>query len=293
MAEVVRPALGPLVRHLRGELERAGKPDAVLDARLIVEHYTGTTRTDAVLEPERPVMLPQYEAILAALERRLGGEPAYRIIGAREFYGLKLTLSRGTLEPRPDTEALVDLALPSVRRAVANTGACRILDLGTGTGAVALALIREEPHANALAADISDDALETASTNADINGLSAQFSARRSDWFETIPERFHVIVSNPPYIPSTEIASLEREVREHDPLAALDGGTDGLDAYRAIASGAASHLEADGAVFVEIGFGQEDDVTAIFKASGFDLIAQANDLAGRIRALAFAGHGCC
>lgn len=288
MAEAVRPALGPLVRHLRAELEAAGKPDAALDARLIVEHFTDTTRTDAVLDPDRQVGDSAYQEILAALARRLAGEPVHRIIGAREFYSLKLTLSPSTLEPRPDTEALVDLALPHVRRAAAKTGSCRILDLGTGTGAIALALVSQEQRASVVAVDISEDALETASRNADINGLSARFSARKSDWYETVAERFHVIVSNPPYIPSTEIASLEREVREHDPLAALDGGADGLDAYRKIAAGAFAHLEADGIVAVEIGFGQEVDVTAIFGAAGFDLVAEAEDLAGRTRALAFA-----
>ena len=288
MAETVRPALGPLVRHLRAELEAAGKPDAALDARLIVEHFTGTTRTDAVLDPDRQVDEVSSQKILGALTRRLAGEPVHRIIRAREFYSLKLTLSPGTLEPRPDTEALVDLALPLVRRAVAATGSCRILDLGTGTGAIALALVSEEQHANVVAVDISDDALETASRNANINGLSARFSARKSDWYETVSERFHVIVSNPPYIPSTDIASLDREVREHDPLAALDGGTDGLDAYRKIAFGAADHLEVHGIVAVEIGFGQEVDVTTIFGSAGLELIAQAEDLAGRTRALAFA-----
>lgn len=288
MAEAVRPALGPLVRHLRAELEAAGKPDAALDARLIVEHFTDTTRTDAVLDPDRQVGDSAYQEIVAALARRLAGEPVHRIIGAREFYSLKLTLSPSTLEPRPDTEALVDLALPHVRRAAAKTGSCRILDLGTGTGAIALALVSQEQRASVVAVDISEDALETASRNADINGLSARFSARKSDWYETVAERFHVIVSNPPYIPSTEIASLEREVREHDPLAALDGGADGLDAYRKIAAGAFAHLEADGIVAVEIGFGQEVDVTAIFGAAGFDLVAEAEDLAGRTRALAFA-----
>lgn len=288
MAEAVRPALGPLVRHLRAELEAAGKPDAALDARLIVEHFTDTTRTDAVLDPDRQVGDSAYQEILAALARRLAGEPVHRIIGAREFYSLKLTLSPSTLEPRPDTEALVDLALPHVRRAAAKTGSCRILDLGTGTGAIALALVSQEQRASVVAVDISEDALETASRNADINGLSARFSARKSDWYETVAERFHVIVSNPPYIPSTEIASLEREVREHDPLVALDGGADGLDAYRKIAAGAFAHLEADGILAVEIGFGQEVDVTAIFGAAGFDLVAEAEDLAGRTRALAFA-----
>lgn len=283
----VKPALGALVRHARNALEAAGKTDAALDARLIVEHFTETSRTDAVLDPKRAVTEAQHEAVLSALDRRLGGEPVYRIVGARAFYGLLLKLSPETLEPRPDTEALVDLALPHVRKAASDHGLCRILDLGTGTGAVALALLKEEPRAQAIATDISDDALETATANADINEIGERFSAKKSDWFADLSGKFHVIVSNPPYIPSKEIALLEREVRDHDPLAALDGGPDGLAPYRRIAAGAAPYLEQDGMIVLEIGQGQQDDVSAIFAIAGFQQCGQASDLGGVIRALAF------
>jgi release factor glutamine methyltransferase len=280
-------ALGPLLRHVRTSLEQAGKPEAALDARLLVEHFTGTNRTDAITDPQRPVPEQSVEAVLAALARRIAGEPVHRIIGARDFYGMQLTLSPDTLEPRPDTETLVDLALPLVRAAIDRHGACRILDLGTGTGAIALALLSQVPGARAVGADISEDALATAVINADMTGNTGRFQAVRSHWYSEIVGRFHIIVSNPPYIPSNDVLSLEREVRNHDPLAALDGGPDGLAAYRVIAAGAVQYLEEGGIAAVEIGHDQSDAVAGIFAAEGLRSAGSASDLAGVVRALAF------
>ena len=279
--------LGRLVRHLRDALERGGKPDAGLEARLIIEQATEASRTDLVVDTGRAVTAADAEQALSMLARRLAGEPVHRIFGAREFHGLRLALSPGTLEPRPDTETLVDLALPFVRAAADRHGKCLILDLGTGTGAVALALLAQEPRAVATATDISPDALATAAANADMFGMASRFRAVRSDWFDTVDGRFDVIVSNPPYIATKEIASLAREVRDHDPLAALDGGADGLDAYRAIAAGCSGHLAGDGVVAVEIGIGQAEAVEAIFAGCGLRIEARADDLGGVLRALAF------
>ena len=280
--------LGGLAAHARRVLQDAGKAEAVLDSRLIVEHATGATRTQLLLEPGQAVSADAVAAALAMLERRLAGEPVFRIIGQREFYGLTLSLSPGTLEPRPDTEALVDLALPFVRAAADAHGRCHILDLGAGAGAVALALVAAEPRADALAGDISADALVTAARNADMTGNATRMRTVLSDWYTAIEGRFHIIVSNPPYIASNEIEALAQEVRAHDPLAALDGGIDGLDAYRAIAEGAGAHLEAGGVVAVEIGIGQEAAVEAIFAGYGFRLLNRVKDLGGIWRALAFA-----
>lgn len=279
--------LGALVVHVRQTLTKAGLTEAALDARLLVEHFTDTSRTDAITDPQRPVPEEQVAAVLSALARRIGGEPVHRIIGARDFYGMRLTLSPGTLEPRPDTEALVDLALPFVRAAADRHGTCRILDLGTGTGAIALALLSQEPRSQAVGADISDDALATAAINADMTGNTGRFQAVRSHWYSEIEGRFHIIVSNPPYITSNDILSLEREVRDHDPLAALEGGPDGLAAYRVIAAGAAQYLEEGGIAAVEIGHDQSETVAAIFAAAGFRSAGSARDLADVVRALAF------
>ena len=280
-------ALGDLVRLARRALSDCDIDDPALEARLLVEHFTGTTRVQAISDPDHIVMSDDHAAVIDALRRRRAGEPVHRIIGWREFHGLRLRLSPGTLEPRPDTEALVDLAIPFARAMAERHAACRILDLGTGTGAIALALLAAVPQATALGIDISDDALATAASNADINGLKGRFDTRHSDWFSKVTERFHIIVSNPPYIPSVEIAGLQVEVRDHDPVAALDGGADGLDPYRGIAARAARFLVADGVVAVETGSSQKADVVRIFVEAGYRLEGSRSDLAGRDRALAF------
>ncbi|WP_406872639.1 peptide chain release factor N(5)-glutamine methyltransferase [Aminobacter sp. P9b] len=282
MAE--RP-LGELLRHARQRLADAGIADAAFDSRLLVEHFSGTTRTDAISSPDR--IVGQVAEIEAALDRRISGEPVHRILGYRDFYGMRLSLSAETLEPRPDTETLVDAVLPFVRETAARDGICRILDLGTGTGAIALALVTQEPRAVATGVDVSDDALATAAANAGQLGVLARFSAKKSDWFSEIDGRHHLIVSNPPYISSSEIEDLQNEVRNFDPRRALDGGPDGLEPYRTIASGAARHLEKDGLVGLEIGHDQRRDVTEIFEQAGYHLLAQHKDLGGNDRVLVF------
>lgn len=279
--------LGTLHRDARARLIAAAIPDAALDARLLVEAITATSRADLLSRPEIAISSEAAARLMATLERRAAGEPVHRILGARDFYGLRLALSPGTLEPRPDTEALVDLALDFARRTADASGACRILDLGTGTGAIPLALLSVEPRATALATDIDAGAIATATANAEALGLADRIRFALSDWFGSVDGQFDLIVSNPPYIPSSEIAALAREVRDHDPLRALDGGADGLWPYRAISEGAAGHLAPDGVLAVEIGAGQESDVVGIFAARGFHLSAKHRDLGGHERALAF------
>jgi release factor glutamine methyltransferase len=274
-------------RAARARLAAAGVEDAALDARLLVEYFSGTTRTDAITDPQRVVEADALAAIDAALARRVAGEPVHRILGFREFYGLRLALSAETLEPRPDTETLVDALAPLVRDIVARQGGCRILDLGTGTGAIALALLSVEALATATGADISAGALATAAENACSLGLSDRFSAVESDWFGNISGRYHVIASNPPYIRSGDIATLQKEVRAYDPLRALDGGEDGLEAYRIIAEQSSGRLEAGGIVAVEIGSTQRAEVVAVFGKAGFLLHEALADLAGNDRVLVF------
>lgn len=280
--------LGGMLRLARDELAAAGIADAALDARLLVEHFSGASRTDLIVAPERPLDAAAAGAVMAAVARRVRGEPVHRILGNREFHGLTLRLSPSTLEPRPDTETLVDAILPFVRKTVAAHGGCRILDLGTGTGAIALALLKEVPEATALGVDISAEALETAAGNAEAAGLSSRFATLRSDWFSNITGKFHGIVSNPPYISTKELEGLQPEVRLFDPVRALDGGIDGLDAYRVIAGGAALHLEDDGRIAVEIGHRQKEDVTELFLGAGYRLIEALSDFGGNDRALIFA-----
>jgi len=222
-----------------------------------------------------------------ALQDRLDGMPVHRILGSREFYGLTLGLSPATLEPRPDTETLVEAVLPLVRETVAAKGSCSIVDLGIGTGAIGLALVAECPQAQCLGIDVSAQAVATARENAETLGLGERYRAIEGDWLSDVDTRFDLIVSNPPYIPTADLACLSREVVEHDPVLALDGGPDGLVAYRVIAAQAGSRLEKSGYLALEIGIGQSQSVTALFTASGFDLLGIFADLGGVDRVLLF------
>lgn len=214
-------------------------------------------------------------------------EPVHRIIGYREFHGLKLSLNPQTLEPRDDTECLVETALKFVENHAAGL---RFLDLGTGTGAVALALLSELPATVAVATDISEDALKMASDNARANGFEDRFRPVLSDWFDSIDaecKKFDFIVSNPPYIASADMDDLQAEVRLFDPVMALDGGKDGLDAYRVILSESAACLQAGGFLALETGYNQQIPVTQIARNHGWKVLDCGHDMSGHERSLVF------
>ncbi|WP_192182532.1 peptide chain release factor N(5)-glutamine methyltransferase [Mesorhizobium amorphae] len=287
MADSLPETLGPLLRAARDRLAAAGVADPALDARLIVEHFSGTTRTQAIAEPQLVVEANAMAAIDTALNRRAAGEPVHRILGYREFYGLRFELSPDTLEPRPDTETLVEAVLPFVGATVVRQSECRILDLGTGTGAIALALLSAVPGAVATGVDLSEEALATARRNAQKLGFADRFETLQSDWFAKVSGRYHLIAANPPYIPSQDIGNLQDEVRDFDPHLALDGGADGLGPYRIIAAEAARFLEVQGRVAVEIGHTQRNEVTAMFVTAGYSLAGAFRDLGGNDRVLVF------
>ena len=271
-----------------GRLSRNGSPTPDLDATLLLEHATGLTALDRLIGPEKVLDHRQQQVFAAAIARRMNHEPVHRIMGWREFYGLPLTLNADTLVPRPDTETLVDLVVPFAREAVRRAGRCRVLDLGTGSGAIALAILHEAPKATAVGTDVSQSALDMAAQNAQTLDLSGRFEAVQSDWFSCVSGAFDLIVSNPPYIPSADIAHLDPDVRDHDPLAALDGGTDGLNAYGMIAAHAGPFLAPGGRLAVEIGQGQKAAVKGLFAAAGLEMVESARDLASIDRALMFA-----
>lgn len=282
------PSAKFLIVEARRRFEAAGLDDAAGDARVLVCGLLGLSPTALLLEGEKPVSPESVARVEAAVRRRLAREPVHRILGRREFYGLDLALSAGTLEPRPDTEILVDVILPHLKAMVMQGRKPKLVDLGTGTGAIALALLHECPEAEAVGIDISEDALKTAIDNAERNGLASRFATRAGPWFDKTAERFDIIVSNPPYIRSDVVKGLEPEVTKFDPMVALDGGPDGLDAYRAIAQSAASHLEDQGIIGLEIGFDQRDDVTQIFELEGFFLVEERRDYGDNDRILVFA-----
>jgi release factor glutamine methyltransferase len=265
----------------------AGLSDPAIEARILIGGLLGLSSTEVFTGSDRILTEEEVSRIEKAVARRLKREPVYRILGSREFHGMDLLISGETLEPRPDTEVLVESLLTYVRQIVAAKGAARLLDLGTGTGAIILALLKETSNTSGIGSDISRDALNTATQNARRLGLADRFDAVESHWFEAIGERFDIIMSNPPYIPTGVISALEPEVRDHDPLAALDGGPDGLDAYRAISAGAGDVLEKGGMIGVEIGFDQKDAVLTIFRDAGFNLAQARRDYGNNDRVLLF------
>lgn len=281
------PTLTEVLAAARRRLAGAGIRDAAGDARTLLMGLLDLTPTSFVTESGRSMDEAERRAVDAALDRRIAREPVHRILGRRAFSRLDLVLSPETLEPRPDTEILVDALAPYAEKIVGATGGCRILDLGTGTGAICLALLDLVPGATGVGADLSAGALETARRNADINGVADRFEAVESDWFAAVTGAFDIIVSNPPYIVRSVVGTLDDEVRLHDPILALDGGEDGLDAYRAIAAGAGAHLRENGLVAYEIGYDQKDEVTAIMREKGFSRIEAIKDLGGNDRALVF------
>ncbi|MBX3509209.1 MAG: peptide chain release factor N(5)-glutamine methyltransferase [Parvibaculum sp.] len=269
------------MRMLGVRLRAAGLSTPELDARLLVQGVTGASDIEMLREPGTR-MSDEEEARLAVFERRrLAGEPVSRILGMREFWGLPFAVTPATLDPRPDSETLVETALALLRE----TAEPRILDLGTGTGCLLLSLLHERADAQGTGIDISDEALAVAASNAARLDLSARVSFRRGNWTDGIGGRFDLVISNPPYIRRGDIEALEREVREHDPLLALDGGEDGLDAYRALAAAIPDVLTQTGHAVIELGEGQGEAVRAIFEPAGMAVLRIVPDLAGIPRAL--------
>ncbi|MBI0176605.1 peptide chain release factor N(5)-glutamine methyltransferase [Bartonella sp. W8099] len=284
---MIMASLSDVLKKTRKLFRDRKLDNADLDARLLVEFFTSTTRKDEILNPDFQVGNDALQRLDKAIVDRLNGKPVYRIIGKREFYGIEFHLSADTLEPRDDTEALVDLVLPEIRSIADRYGEAKIVDMGTGTGAIAIALLANVDGLKATAVDISDDALKTASLNAENARVADRFSSLKSDWFSGFSGKFDMIISNPPYIPESEISTLATEVKKYDPLRALSGGKDGLQFYRKLAEESRLFLKPHGMIAVEIGKSQEKDVIALFSENGFELKKTRKDLNGILRALLF------
>ena len=276
-------------RALTARLKSAANDSAELDARLLIGHALGLDLTGLITAAQRQLTSEESARLEDVARRRLAGEPVARILGEKEFWGLPLQLSSATLVPRPDTETVVELALELLRAGGNLDRTLRIADLGTGSGAILLALLSELPAAQGFGTDISQAALQTARANAARAGLSDRATFIACDYASGLAGPFDLIVSNPPYIRSADIDRLATEVRNHDPLAALDGGADGLDAYRALIPQAAGLLAPGAALAVEAGEGQSTQIQALMTAAGLmPVIAPKADLAGIPRAVA--GH---
>jgi release factor glutamine methyltransferase len=273
-------------RKLAERFRNGGIDSAELDARLLTGDVLGLDLTGMIAAANRMLTSSESNRLEPFAQRRLAGQPVARILGHKEFWGLSLQLSPATLVPRPDTETVVELALETLR-AGASDRPLRIADLGTGSGAILLALLAELPRAQGIGTDISTAALQTAAANAARAGLAKRAGFVACDYASGLCGPFDLIVSNPPYIRSADIAGLAIEVRDHDPPAALDGGPDGLDAYRVLIPQAADRLAPGAALVLEAGQGQSADIEALMKAAGLMAAWPIKaDLAGVRRAVA-------
>lgn len=265
----------------RAVLADAGIDSAALDARLLLAAASGLEMAALIARDQQRIPLLAYDDYNAHISRRLKAEPVARILGEKEFWGLPIKVSPATLVPRPETETLVEAVLSKID----SPDQCEIAiaDLGTGSGAIAIALLKELPKARAVATDISDEALDVARLNAVRLGVSDRIKFKRVDYAKGPNERFHAVVANPPYVASSAIGALAPEIRDYDPRTALDGGPDGLAGYRAILQRTDSLLDEGGYLAFEVGYDQSDAVGRLCAEAGLNEIGVHRDLAGNGR----------
>ncbi|MCV0414610.1 MAG: peptide chain release factor N(5)-glutamine methyltransferase [Brevundimonas sp.] len=274
------PTLLTVWKAAQARLKEGRIDSPAIDARLLLEAAAGASRTDILTDPYRAVADDQRQAYEAMVERRLRREPVSRILGKKGFWKIMLNVTPDVLSPRPDTETLLDVAL----LAFAPHEAFSVIDLGTGSGAILLALLSERTAATGVGSDISSEALAVARENAANLDLNGRATFLRTEWAAGFSDHsFDLVVSNPPYIPTDHIAGLDPEVRDHDPHLALDGGPDGLQAYRDLAPEVMRILKPGGVFAVEIGWDQGPQVKALFEAAGFADVKVVKDLADRDR----------
>jgi len=279
--------LAEALREIGSRLAPAGIAEPRREARLLLAAATGLSPAELVAEPKRPLDEAAAGRLAELARRRESREPLSRILGRREFWSLSFALGPETLDPRPDSETLIEAALAwrGPRRGRAEGPTLKILDLGTGTGCLLLALLSELPRAEGLGIDAQPGAVAVARANAETLGLGARARFRIGDWGQGIGQRFDIILCNPPYVPAAEIDRLEPEVARFDPWLALSGGSDGLDSYRALALQLPDLLAEEGRAFIELGFGQVAGATRLFEAGGLQAVDCRSDLAGIPRCL--------
>jgi release factor glutamine methyltransferase len=271
---------GTALAAARLALGSAGIPTAALDARLLLADAAGLDMAALIARGGEPVTGLAEATFAAHLRRRLAGEPVARILGRKEFWGLPFLVNEATLVPRPDTEILVEAVLAQVKAGPGNISLC---DLGTGSGAVIVALLSELPQATGVATDISPAALDVASENAERLGVAGRIRFCLAHFADGPDGRFDVVVSNPPYIRSGDMSGLPIEVRGFDPPVALDGGSDGLAAYRAILARVPHLLNPGGLFAVEVGYDGSQAVAKLCGEAGLEAVAAASDLKGVVR----------
>jgi len=276
--------LGDLLKNGAARLAGAGIEGGTREVRLLLQAAAGIPIATQIAFPERKIAVDAAARFDALLERRARREPMAHILGRREFWSLAFKVTADTLDPRPDSETLVQAVLDQVPD---RSAALRLVDFGTGTGCLLLALLHELPNAVGLGVDRSVAALAVATENATALGLAQRATFHRGDWDDGLDPGFDIVLSNPPYIPSGDIAGLQPEVASFEPRLALDGGPDGLDAYRRLGPAAMRLLVPGGLAAFEVGIGQDDSARRIMVASGLRHIATERDLAAVERCLLF------
>lgn len=267
----------------REQLAEAAIDQPAIDARLMLEAAAGVTRVEIITDPQRELTEEQVFTYEEYLARRMRREPVSHILGRKGFWKIMLNVTKDVLTPRPDTEVIVDEALKAFPEAMPFS----MLDLGVGSGAILLSVLAERPAAKGLGIDVSDEALAVARENAANLDLNTRVALMRGDWTAGLGDAtFDLVVSNPPYIATDEIETLDPEVRDHEPRLALDGGADGLDAYRILAPEIMRVLKVGGMFAVEIGHTQSVAVEALFREAGAAQVRTIKDLALRDRVVA-------
>lgn len=284
------PTVGSAVRDWTKQLACAGIEGAGGDVRRLVAGALGVSAADVLRAPERVLTTAELQLLQGCVERRRQHEPVSRILGVRDFYGRAFAISPATLDPRPDSETVVAAALEIAREEGWMSQPLRILDVGTGSGCLLLTLLCELPQATGFGTDISEAALATAACNARHLGLEQRVSWLHADGLENVAGPFHMLIANPPYVRTADLDGLEPEVRDFDPIQALDGGPDGLAMYRRLAQGIPDVVAAAGWVVFEVGHDQADLVAGLLgsKEAGMDCarIRIRRDVAGKRRCVA-------
>jgi release factor glutamine methyltransferase len=278
-----------ILQSLEQAMDVAGIASAKTDARCLLGLALGRDMPVLPHEVLSPLDTVCQKHLLEMLERRLAGEPISRIRGWREFWSLRFAISQSTLDPRPDSETVIEAAVTWAIVNWAQTGPLRCLDLGTGSGCLLLALLSELPQATGVGIDLSLDAIDLAADNANNLGLGDRAHFYQHNFFDDLSSfgSFDIILSNPPYIPTTDIAGLAADVRDFDPAVALDGGIDGMTCWQGLLPRLGEPLSDKGAAFVEIGFGQEAAIIQLAANANLEFVKSYRDLSGIIRCLQF------